>query len=241
MAKRVKRKALYPRKPEKPIGRKHLSTPKDRSSDPFEIIGQIPDGVIYQWVATAVCGDCDLAKPGYDRMVGDGWRPVPWKRHPKMPRGSRGRIVTKYQELMERPKALSDEARKEEVDAALAMRREADEQFGFGRDRADPHPWPRFTVRDDEYVNKAQIESAKESLGSLGERYYAEIDVKIGLCISENEIETALMWHISPQEYALRKFLMRADVLQLQNGHTMGNREHVKIFNFVRLTTEAEA
>ena len=34
---------------------------------------------------------------------------------------------------------------------------------------------------------------------------------------------------------------MRADVLQLQNDHTMGNRNHIKIFNLVRLTTEAES
>ncbi len=45
---------------------------------------------------------------------------------------------------------------------------------------------------------------------------------------------------LNPQEYALRKFLMRADVLHLQNGHSNSDRYHVKIFNLVRLTTEAE-
>ena len=51
--------------------------------DPFTVIGDIPKGMLYNWKRVFI----DSQEPDMNNlieMVGNGWRPVPSSRHPKM-------------------------------------------------------------------------------------------------------------------------------------------------------------
>ena len=51
--------------------------------DPFIVIGDVPKGVLYNWKRVFI----DSQEPDMNNlieMVGNGWRPVPSSRHPKM-------------------------------------------------------------------------------------------------------------------------------------------------------------
>ena len=83
-------------------------------SDPFEVIGTIPEGMTYQWSAVAVAGDSDLGR--FSPKA--GWTPVPADRHPEMPSDYGNCIVIGDQMLMERPTAECEAARHREVATA---------------------------------------------------------------------------------------------------------------------------
>jgi hypothetical protein len=101
----------------KPISRK--GTP---GVDKFAISpDQIPEGWSYQWIAETV-----LNAPQTSMIVGfqqNGWTEVPADRHPSIPVRQDGLV------LVERPKALTDEARGEEIQAAKDQIRANVEQF----------------------------------------------------------------------------------------------------------------
>lgn len=89
--------------------------------DPFYIDPAIiPEGWVYQWNAITVLGNQDVLADQNLLMAENGWRPVPADRHPGryMPPGHKGAIIRGGQRLEERPRALSEEARMEELAAA---------------------------------------------------------------------------------------------------------------------------
>lgn len=69
--------------------------------DPFEVIGEKPGNVDYQWVTTGL-HDASDAFSQVIRMIGRGWSPVPPSRHPMMPHNG-DQIAYGGQVLMERP------------------------------------------------------------------------------------------------------------------------------------------
>jgi hypothetical protein len=98
-----------------------LSRRRESGIDPFHIDPSIiPDGWEYQWNAISVTGNQDVLADQNLLMAENGWRPVPSDRHAGryMPAGHRGAIIRGGQRLEERPKALSDEARNEDLRAA---------------------------------------------------------------------------------------------------------------------------
>lgn len=72
--------------------------------DPFQVVGKVPAGKVYQWVATSVCGEIWPVVEQWEQMLSENWRPVPAKRHPRM-RHRRGVIAVNNCVLMERTKA----------------------------------------------------------------------------------------------------------------------------------------
>lgn len=92
--------------------------------DPYEIPPSIiPSGWEYQWNAISVVGNADVLQTQTLQMHENGWRPVPASRHPGrfVPVGSAGAIIRGGLRLEERPKALSQEARNEELLAARQL------------------------------------------------------------------------------------------------------------------------
>ena len=88
--------------------------------DPFHVIGKIPKGRAYQWVAESVDGNKDIVRESLDWMRAAGWKPVPASRHPKMK--SRGkRIAFGGQILMENSAVDAAAARSKQVASAKAM------------------------------------------------------------------------------------------------------------------------
>lgn len=98
----------------KPIYRRTTS-----STDPFYVPREIVEpGWSYEWKRHAVLNQED---PGYAAELNmNGWTPVPAERHPGMwaPEGTQGPIIRQGLMLMERPEALTQEARDEERKAA---------------------------------------------------------------------------------------------------------------------------
>ena len=95
-----------------------LSRKRTASGDIFQIPPElIPDGWEYQWCAVSVIGNTEILLDQNLMMAENGWRPVPSDRYPGrfMPEGHKGNIVRGGQMLMERPKALCEEARAEDI------------------------------------------------------------------------------------------------------------------------------
>lgn len=98
-----------------------LSRKRTGGIDPFYIDPAIiPKGWEYQWNAISVTGNAEILADQNLQMAENGWRAVPSDRHPGrfMPAGHVGSIIRGGQRLDERPRALSDEARAEDLKAA---------------------------------------------------------------------------------------------------------------------------
>jgi len=119
----------------------HLTT-SDDTSDEFAIPAHlIPEGWTYEWKRKSVFGQEDSSY--MMSQEARGWEPVPASRHRTlMPEGHYNTIERKGMILMERPKEITDEAKRQ--DRARAMNqvksREqqlADAQFGsFDRSKS---------------------------------------------------------------------------------------------------------
>lgn len=102
------------------------------STDPFAFDRSIiPDGWDYQWVTCEVYGQDQTSQ-----MVAhqeNGWTPVPADRHSGafMPPGYKGNITRDGLMLMERPMALTLEARDEERRKAFGQAADSRRQFGI--------------------------------------------------------------------------------------------------------------
>lgn len=92
---------------------------------------EIPEGSTYEWKRVTVNGQED---PFYlARMREQGWEPVDPKKHPNwLPPGyNQPHIIKGGQILMERPKELTEEARKENRQLARQQIREAEQRLGL--------------------------------------------------------------------------------------------------------------
>ena len=104
-----------------PLVRKN---PTFRNQFDFEA-REVPEGYEYQWIRHTVHGDPSDSEL-FD-MQENGWRPVPHERHKNRFAATvvdgKGCITRQGQLLVERPKGMSDEARRQ-------MKREADAAIG---------------------------------------------------------------------------------------------------------------
>ena len=73
--------------------------------------------------AVSVVGNAELLLDQNLMFAENGWRPVPSGRYPGrfMPAGHKGSIIRGQQMLMERPAALCDEARADDIRAAKQL------------------------------------------------------------------------------------------------------------------------
>jgi hypothetical protein len=114
------------------LSRTRLDDGGDRFHVPPEII---PAGWEYQWVVDSVNGNKEIVSDQALVFWENGWRPVPADRHPGRytPVGTKGNIVRGGMVLMERPKALCDEARAEMVAKARKQMSDRDESLMGGK------------------------------------------------------------------------------------------------------------
>jgi|SRR5690242_7699480 len=101
-----------------------LSRTRTQVGDIFDIPqSMIPNGWTYQWNAVSIAGNSDILLDQNHMMYQNGWRPVPAERYAGtlVPKGSKGNIIRGQQMLMERPLALTEEARAEDVRNALQL------------------------------------------------------------------------------------------------------------------------
>lgn len=184
-----------------------MSKKRPTESDPFEVIGKIPDNVTYQWVAHSILGNTEAAASHFQAMVEGGWRPVLPKRHPRMTHKGR-RIVVGGQVLMQRPRKLSDAATAENLRIAKAQINEESKQYRSKPGVILPHidHW-----RERKFTH-AQVVEFKNNLGDRGGLKYVE--VTIGVLIDDDEFQMATAHlSLSPQEYIRRRIYMDTDVL----------------------------
>ncbi len=113
-----------------------LSRKRTSTKDIFDIPeALIPKGWEYQWCAVSVTGNSEILMDQNLMMAENGWRPVPSQRYPGrfMPEGHKGNIVRGGQLLMERPKALCDEARAEDIAVAKRQITDRDQSLMGGK------------------------------------------------------------------------------------------------------------
>jgi hypothetical protein len=109
-----------------------LTRKRTQTGDMFAIPPElIEPGWEYQWAAVTVAGNSEILMDQNLMMAENGWRPVPAERHPGrfMPMGHKGSIIRGGQMLMERPKALCDEARGEDKRKAIQQMRDRDQSL----------------------------------------------------------------------------------------------------------------
>mgnify|MGYP001584749267 CR=1 FL=1 len=95
-----------------------LSRSPVNMKDTFDVpLSMIPDEWEYQWNIVTVVGNPDIARDQSHTMYTNGWRPVPSERHAGIlvPPNSKGDIVRGGLRLEERPKAMCDQARLQDV------------------------------------------------------------------------------------------------------------------------------
>lgn len=112
-----------------------LSRSRNHNVDQFHIDpAVVPKNWTYQWNTISVLGNKDVALNQQMRMHEQGWRPVPAERHPGryMPIGVKGEIIRDGLRLEERPTALTNEARAEELADARSLVADSNESFGPG-------------------------------------------------------------------------------------------------------------
>ena len=120
------------------IGRDGEQLTRTRKSgiDPFQVDQRIiPQGWEYQWCAVSSYGNAEIMRSLMTEYHQNGWRPVPANRHDGlyMPKGDSGNIIVRGQMLCERPKELSDEARREDYNMAVRQMRDRDAALMGGK------------------------------------------------------------------------------------------------------------
>lgn len=119
------------------IGRNNEQLTRHRVNgiDQFEIPPElVPQGWSYQWNAVSVYNNADLTRSQNMQMYANGWRPVPADRHPGRwtPLGKSGDIVVDGQRLEERPLAMTEQAREEDIAVAKRQMRDRDQALMGG-------------------------------------------------------------------------------------------------------------
>lgn len=154
-----------------------LSRTRVQVGDIFEIPpSAIPPGWSYQWNAVSVAGNSDILLDQTHMMYQNGWRPVPAERYAGtlVPKGSTGNIVRGQQLLMERPLALTEEARAEDVRNArqlLSDRNEALKLTGMKNQMSEG-----FKMRGDHSGARIQIDKSMDVLNINNESGNYTID-----------------------------------------------------------------
>lgn len=95
-----------------------LSRTRTYVGDIFEIPEHLKQpGWSLQWNAVSIAGNSEIILDQNHMMHQNGWRPVPAERYAGtlVPKGATGPIIRGQQMLMERPQALTDEARREDL------------------------------------------------------------------------------------------------------------------------------
>jgi hypothetical protein len=109
--------------------RRHNEGATEGTADRFHINpSSIPDGWSYEWKRKTIWGKED---PAHDvEMSRLGWEAVPASRHPElMPKGNWQTIERDGMILMERPKVLTEEAHKRNLQAARQQVRAKEAQL----------------------------------------------------------------------------------------------------------------
>jgi len=208
----------------------------DETTDPFEVKGEIPEGRAYQWVTLTV-GGADIL-PHHDHWLDNGWTIVPPERHPKMSSVD-DRIVVLGQVLLENSKEYVEAARRTEEEKARAFA-QIGAQEPLAHDSkirmispavvGDHGSWAQLKKENDDHL-KQRADSR-----------YTTITMTIGIVVTDAEIEASAYLGLDIREYARRKFLMRASVLQRINNRVYRDPspDDPPIFSFVKLTTKEE-
>ncbi len=154
-----------------------LSRTRVQVGDIFEIPQNlIPPGWTYQWNAVSVSGNSDILLDQNHMMYQNGWRAVPAERYAGtlVPQGSTGNIIRGQQMLMERPKALTDEARAEDVRNArqlISDRNESLKLTGVKNQMGEG-----FKMRGDHSGARIQIDKSMDVLNINNEAGHYQID-----------------------------------------------------------------
>lgn len=170
-----------------------------REKDPFDVVGAVPKGKSYKWSCLTVYGETALG--GYKSDRAAGWRVVPAKRHPKMPRDNRGRVVVGGMVLVERSEKATRESLKRDQDAARKMYAEHPAAF--------PDPAKGFRYISDpvigRYPDPSEIRQEMEAAGGA-------FPVSIEIVLTEREMDAAAILHLTGAEYARRKVMMISEL-----------------------------
>lgn len=170
-------------------------------NDPFEVIGDVPDGWSYQWVAKSILGSESLAEADKCWMERNGWRPVPPERHPEMPCKD-GQIEVGSCVLMERPAELTKAANEKTERAARDMACGALDHVTIPATDVSP----RFQGRPD---GDAEAPDAYKDAEAP-----VTVTVTLPLHLPINLVTAAKVCGITPDEYARRVIIlmMRGDL-----------------------------
>lgn len=170
--------------------------------DPFELIGTPRRGMAYQWVAESVFGR-GVPGPSLDNFKETGWKIVPPKWHPKMPK-VKNKISLWGQVLMYRPQKAVDKALADNIAVAVNMSAEHQVSIREVGKRFLPEmdaPTPSQEETKDFYERLGEVKKAAEVCNNI-------VDVTIKLRLSDNQVEAAAITNLTLLDYADRLLKM---------------------------------
>lgn len=181
---------------------------RKQNTDPFVVIGRIPKGQSYQWIADAVHGSRDHTKHHAQRMKDAGWNPVLRARHhPLMRTVNKKHIIWSGQILCQRPLKMTEAALAEERAKIVEQKRLSDEMMLPGKgDRM------RVLASSSVVAESYDSGAIHEELALLK----GNVPVSIAIRLTEREIDAAAACRLTASEYARRKVLLIQD-LNIQN------------------------
>lgn len=162
--------------------------------DPFDVIGKIPKGRVYQWATESVLGDKEVAESTLLVLKEAGWKPVPSSRHPRMKRVGR-RIVVLGQVLVENSAKRATAARQGEINASRWM---------VASDPAGKFVGRPFRSADTAWTAQEPVWGPVPATDGLPRIVDTVVQLKLG----HKLVEAAAVCALSVEEYARRLVLL---------------------------------
>ena len=120
-------------------GGEQLTRTRTFVADPFDVpANMIPKNWTYQWNLVSVAGNSDIVSDYSLMMHQNGWRAVPAERYAGtlLPANAKGAIIRGGQRLEERPLALTEEARAEDIRNAKQLISDRNESLKLSQTKA---------------------------------------------------------------------------------------------------------
>lgn len=178
------------------VGRPKKEPPKTET-DPFAVIGKIPKGLAYQWIAETILGEVNSFSRGEQKLKNSGWSQVPATRHPQMPKKGKY-IYCGGLGLYQRSKKINDRIRAEEKALSDAQKKNTENNTKIERAGAQQHSGVHKHWLENHFLDKTSLEDKFVEF----RKHNGIFDVTIQIQLTETNVDSSVVVGMSLSDYA---------------------------------------